>query len=109
MHMCESINIGTGAFYASKSLYFFCKIVSFVLKLYSMLHVSLLTHRYAAYVFSGYKSDLNWNCNAVLKYTNPCKGCSRCYSEESYNETMHKNRRWWHAFLPRKQPLVSGK
>ncbi|KAH0950761.1 hypothetical protein HN011_005621 [Eciton burchellii] len=61
--------------------------------------------KYAAYVFSGYKSDLNWKCNAVLKYTNPCKGCSCCYSKESYNEST--NRRWWHTFLPRKQIIVS--
>ncbi|EZA62691.1 Acylglycerol kinase, mitochondrial [Ooceraea biroi] len=62
--------------------------------------------KYAAYVFSGYKSDLNWRCNAVLKYTNPCEGCSRCYSKESYNESVNMNRRWWHAFLPRKQTFV---
>jgi len=65
--------------------------------------------RYAAYVFSGYKSDLNWKCNAILKYTNPCKGCSCCYSKEFYNEPTDMNKRWWHVFLPRKQILLSGK
>lgn len=64
--------------------------------------------KYAAYVFNGYKSDLNWKCNAVLKYTNPCKGCSYCYSKEMYyNQSANSNRRWWHAFLPRKQTSTS--
>ncbi|EFN62771.1 Acylglycerol kinase, mitochondrial [Camponotus floridanus] len=63
--------------------------------------------KYAAYVFNGYKSDLNWNCNAIMKYTNPCKGCSHCYSKElSYNQSTNFNRRWWHAFLPKKQTFV---
>ncbi|XP_029673153.1 acylglycerol kinase, mitochondrial isoform X1 [Formica exsecta] len=63
--------------------------------------------KYAAYVFSGYKSNLNWKCNAVMKYSNPCKGCSYCYSKElSYNQSTNLNRRWWHAFLPKKQTLV---
>ncbi|XP_070158790.1 acylglycerol kinase, mitochondrial isoform X2 [Polyergus mexicanus] len=63
--------------------------------------------KYAAYVFSGYKSDLNWKCNAVMKYSKPCKGCSCCYSKElSYNQSTNLNRRWWHAFLPKKQTLV---
>ncbi|XP_072761009.1 acylglycerol kinase, mitochondrial isoform X2 [Anoplolepis gracilipes] len=64
--------------------------------------------KYAAYVFNGYKSDLNWKCNAVMKYTNPCKGCSHCYSKElAYNQSTNLNRRWWHAFLPKKQTFVS--
>ncbi|XP_071568150.1 acylglycerol kinase, mitochondrial isoform X1 [Temnothorax nylanderi] len=64
--------------------------------------------KYAAYVFSGYKSKLNWKCNAVMKYTNPCKGCSHCYSKDlSYNQSTNSNRRWWHAFLPKRQTLVS--
>jgi len=64
--------------------------------------------KYAAYVFSGYKSNLNWKCNAVMKYTNPCKGCSRCYSKDlSYNQFTNSNRRWWHALLPKRQIFVS--
>ncbi|KAL0100333.1 hypothetical protein PUN28_019594 [Cardiocondyla obscurior] len=64
--------------------------------------------KYAAYVFSGYKSNLNWKCNAVLKYTNPCKGCSRCYAKNfSYNQSTNSNRRWWHAFLPKNKTFVS--
>ncbi|KAL6447224.1 hypothetical protein ACFW04_001482 [Cataglyphis niger] len=63
--------------------------------------------KYAAYVFSGYKSDLNWKCNAVMKYTNPCKGCSYCYSKDlSYNQSTNLNKRWWHVFLPKKQTLI---
>ncbi|XP_020285907.1 acylglycerol kinase, mitochondrial isoform X2 [Pseudomyrmex gracilis] len=62
--------------------------------------------KYAAYIFSGYKSDLNWKCNAVMKYTNPCKGCSNCYSNElSHNHSASLSRRWWHAFLPKKKPF----
>ncbi|XP_011882144.1 PREDICTED: acylglycerol kinase, mitochondrial isoform X2 [Vollenhovia emeryi] len=64
--------------------------------------------KYAAYVFSGYKSQLSWKCNAEMKYTNPCKGCSRCYSKDlSYNQSTNSNRRWWHAFLPKRQTFVS--
>ncbi|XP_036147827.1 acylglycerol kinase, mitochondrial isoform X2 [Monomorium pharaonis] len=60
--------------------------------------------KYVAYVFSGYKSDLNWNCNAVMKYTNPCKGCSSCYSKNFFrDQSMYSNRRWWHVFLPKRQ------
>ncbi|XP_032685055.1 acylglycerol kinase, mitochondrial isoform X2 [Odontomachus brunneus] len=63
--------------------------------------------KYAAYVFSGYKSDLNWNCNAILKYTNPCKGCSYCYSREiSSDQSARSNRRWWNAFLPKTRTFV---
>ncbi|XP_025162874.1 acylglycerol kinase, mitochondrial isoform X2 [Harpegnathos saltator] len=63
--------------------------------------------KYAAYVFNGYKSDLNWKCNAVLKYTNPCKGCSHCYSKKiSSDQTANSNRRWWHAFLPKTRTFI---
>lgn len=64
--------------------------------------------KYAAYVFCGYKSDLTWKCNAMMKYTNPCKGCSRCCSKELiHNQSTNLNRRWWHAFLPKGQTFVS--
>ncbi|XP_011636985.1 acylglycerol kinase, mitochondrial isoform X1 [Pogonomyrmex barbatus] len=59
--------------------------------------------KYAAYLFNGYKSNLNWKCNALMKYTNPCKGCSCCYSKNSYNQSSNLNKRWWHAFLPKRQ------
>ncbi|KAG5328748.1 AGK protein, partial [Acromyrmex heyeri] len=65
--------------------------------------------KYAAYIFNGYKSNLTWKCNALMKYTNPCKGCSCCYSKDlSYNQFTNSNRRWWHAFLPKQQTFVSG-
>ncbi|XP_012219224.1 acylglycerol kinase, mitochondrial [Linepithema humile] len=63
--------------------------------------------KYAAYVFCGYKSDLTWKCNAVMKYTNPCKGCSRCYFEQLAYSQSNLNRRWWHAFLPKRQTFAS--
>ncbi|XP_014471802.1 PREDICTED: acylglycerol kinase, mitochondrial [Dinoponera quadriceps] len=64
--------------------------------------------KYAAYVFNGYKSDLNWKCNMTLKYTNPCKGCSHCYSKEIFSDqSANSNRRWWHAFLPKTRQFIS--
>lgn len=33
---------------------------------------------YAAYIFNGYKSSLNWNCSGTIKYTPPCVGCANC-------------------------------
>lgn len=72
------------------------------------LHLN--ANRYAAYVFNGYKSKLNWKCNAIMKYTNPCKGCSHCYSKDLSNtQSMNSNRRWWHVFLPKRQIFISGK
>lgn len=103
------INIGIGAPCASTSLNF--RTILFYMCIHFVLYFLLLdANRYAAYVFSGYKSNLNWKCNAVMKYSNPCKGCSYCYSKElSYNQSTNLNRRWWHAFLPKKQTLVPGK
>lgn len=102
-------NIGIGVPYASKSLNFF-KHKFFSLLCFVLYSLYLNINRYAAYVFNSYKSNLNWKCNAIMKYTNPCKGCSYCYSKDlSYNQSTNSNRRWWHAFLPRKQTFVSGK
>ncbi|XP_076239270.1 acylglycerol kinase-like protein Mulk [Calliopsis andreniformis] len=59
--------------------------------------------KYATYIFNGYKGSLNWNCDATVKYTNPCGGCSHCRQKNpSLNELNSTNRRWWHAFVPRK-------
>ncbi|XP_031833350.1 acylglycerol kinase-like protein Mulk isoform X2 [Nomia melanderi] len=59
---------------------------------------------YVTYVFNGYKKKLNWNCDATIKYTNPCDGCSNCYQKDmSLNEFANMNKRWWHAFIPRKR------
>ena len=59
--------------------------------------------KYATYILNGYKGSLNWNCDATIKYTNPCKGCSRCHqSDFLLNESINTNKRWWHAFIPKK-------
>nr|XP_033327193.1 acylglycerol kinase, mitochondrial isoform X1 [Megalopta genalis] len=57
--------------------------------------------KYATYILNGYKEKLNWNCDAVIKYTNPCDGCSRCHR----SDIISTNKRWWHAFLP-KRPSI---
>ncbi|XP_054003363.1 acylglycerol kinase, mitochondrial isoform X2 [Hylaeus anthracinus] len=59
--------------------------------------------KYATYVFNGWKGNLNWNCDVTMKYTDPCEGCSNCYQRNtSLNEFSNTNKRWWHAFVPRK-------
>ncbi|XP_076654981.1 acylglycerol kinase-like protein Mulk [Halictus rubicundus] len=54
--------------------------------------------KYATYIFNGYKEQLNWNCDATIKYTNPCDGCSRCHQ----SVILTTNKRWWHAFVPKR-------
>ncbi|XP_060821605.1 acylglycerol kinase, mitochondrial [Bombus pascuorum] len=54
--------------------------------------------KYVTYVFNGYEENLNKYCDAVLKYTLPCEGCSRCSQN---NLISNLNTRWWHVFLPR--------
>lgn len=61
---------------------------------------NILFSRYAAYVFSGLKTNLNWSLNGTLKYTDPCTGCSHCYQENQSNTSVEK--RWWHVFIPRR-------
>lgn len=58
---------------------------------------------YAAYFFSAFK-DLTWDCSCQLRYTLPCDGCNRCKSNNQIiiDNVPVANRRWWHAFLPRK-------
>ncbi|XP_053978909.1 acylglycerol kinase, mitochondrial isoform X2 [Hylaeus volcanicus] len=59
--------------------------------------------KYATYVFNGWKGNLNWNYDVTMKYTDPCKGCSNCYQRNTLlNEFSNTNKRWWHAFVPRK-------
>ncbi|KAF3420722.1 hypothetical protein E2986_00613 [Frieseomelitta varia] len=53
--------------------------------------------KYVTYIFNGPKENLNKYCDAILKYTLPCEGCSRC----SQNLISNLNTRWWHVFLPR--------
>lgn len=69
----------------------------------SLNQIAFPTLRYVTYVFTGYKKDVNWDCNATVRYTEPCHGCSRCYKEQQVpDETANTNRRWWQAILPRR-------
>lgn len=65
--------------------------------------------KYANYLVNGYEENLKWNCNAMMKYTDPCTGCSQCYQNTlSFCESSGSaNKRWWHAFLPRKTTFAS--
>ncbi|OXU30059.1 hypothetical protein TSAR_015262, partial [Trichomalopsis sarcophagae] len=54
--------------------------------------------RYMTYVFNGYKSDINWDCNGVIRYSDPCSGCSKCCQEQE--KQSPSGRRWWHSFVP---------
>ncbi|XP_076174287.1 acylglycerol kinase-like protein Mulk [Ptiloglossa arizonensis] len=59
--------------------------------------------KYVTYAFNGYKGNLNYNRDVTIKYTNPCDGCSQCYQRDtSLNEFGNTNKRWWHAFVPKK-------
>ncbi|XP_024943863.1 acylglycerol kinase, mitochondrial isoform X2 [Cephus cinctus] len=63
--------------------------------------------KYATYVFNGYKGDLNWDCDGVIRYTEPCDGCSRCYYEHQTTSNSTLERRWWHSFLPKRTSMPS--
>ncbi|XP_076297367.1 acylglycerol kinase-like protein Mulk [Lasioglossum baleicum] len=54
--------------------------------------------KYATYILNGYKDTLNWNCDATIKYSNPCDGCSSCHQPVAFTT----NKRWWHAFVPKR-------
>lgn len=54
--------------------------------------------KYATYIFSGYKSSLNWECNAEISYLEPCEGCSNCYITQK-----NTSKRWWARFWSRPQ------
>ncbi|XP_043269650.1 acylglycerol kinase, mitochondrial [Venturia canescens] len=64
--------------------------------------------KYVTYIFTGYKKDVNWDCNATVRYSEPCHGCSRCYKELHSTEETNTTRRWWQAFLPRKVVHATG-
>ncbi|KAG7197447.1 hypothetical protein KM043_013297 [Ampulex compressa] len=65
--------------------------------------------KYVTYIFNGYKQNLNWKCDAVIRYTSPCSGCSRCYKDMTLNQIQERNRRWWHAFTSKRTTLPSEK
>ncbi|XP_022909206.2 acylglycerol kinase, mitochondrial [Onthophagus taurus] len=54
--------------------------------------------KYATYIFNGYKNNLTWDCSALVRYSEPCQGCSNCYIEN--NPPIAK--RWYHRFLSNK-------
>ncbi|XP_014207286.1 acylglycerol kinase, mitochondrial [Copidosoma floridanum] len=55
--------------------------------------------RYATYIFNGYKKDINWSCSGIIRYLNPCYGCSRCYVDNK--EIISLKKRWWNMFVPK--------
>ncbi|XP_029032122.2 acylglycerol kinase, mitochondrial [Osmia bicornis bicornis] len=57
--------------------------------------------KYVTYILNGYKMNLNQYCNAMIKYTPPCEGCSRCSQKNFLNVPSNMNKRWWHVFVPR--------
>nr|XP_012137674.1 PREDICTED: acylglycerol kinase, mitochondrial isoform X2 [Megachile rotundata] len=57
--------------------------------------------KYVTYIFNGYKHDLNQYCDAIIKYTPPCDGCSHCSQTNFLSGSSNMNRRWWHIFAPR--------
>lgn len=58
--------------------------------------------KYVTYIFNGHKEDLNWKCDATIRYSDPCEGCSRCYQEQN-SPVEISTKRWWHAFVPRQR------
>lgn len=62
-------------------------------------YLFLFPFRYATYVFSGFKKDVNWDINGTIRYSDPCNGCSRCYNKDDNNDSSGS--RWWHVFIPR--------
>ncbi|XP_076766711.1 acylglycerol kinase-like protein Mulk [Xylocopa sonorina] len=65
--------------------------------------------KYATYVFNGFKDNLNQYCDAILKYTLPCEGCSRCNRNNSFlSGSSNLNTRWWHVFIPKTTPNISN-
>ncbi|XP_023318617.1 acylglycerol kinase, mitochondrial [Trichogramma pretiosum] len=51
--------------------------------------------RYATYLFSSYKSDIKWQHDGIIRYSDPCKGCSKCYKEDQIQQQT-TNKRWYH-------------
>ncbi|CAL7934367.1 unnamed protein product [Xylocopa violacea] len=65
--------------------------------------------KYATYVFNGFKNNLNQYCDAILKYTLPCEGCSRCNRNNSFlSGSSNLNTRWWHAFIPKTTTTINN-
>lgn len=56
---------------------------------------------YASFLFNGFSSKLTWNCDAKIRFTPPCDGCSNCFKKE---EKPIENRRWMAKFIPTSRP-----
>lgn len=48
--------------------------------------------KYATYIFNGYKDSLNWKCEALVNYSEPCEGCSNCVTHIEEKNTKWYNR-----------------
>ena len=48
---------------------------------------------------------MNWDCNGIIRYSDPCSGCSKCYNK---HETLRSQRRWWHAFVKKVDHFSTG-
>lgn len=57
---------------------------------------------YASFLFNGFSSKLTWNCNAKIRFTPPCDGCSNCFRKEEVKPI--ENRRWMAKFIPTSLP-----
>lgn len=56
---------------------------------------------YTAFLFNAFSDGLTWNCNAHLRYSPPCNGCSNCYVRPMATAGTNASggsRRWWSGF-----------
>ncbi|CAH1174025.1 unnamed protein product [Phaedon cochleariae] len=51
--------------------------------------------KYATYIFNGFKTELTWNCEAIMSYSLPCEGCSNCYKKKQ----QIINNGWFSRFI----------
>lgn len=54
---------------------------------------------YSAFLFNAFSDALTWNCNAHLRYSPPCSGCSNCFVKPVEAAPANSgSRRWWTGF-----------
>ncbi|KAG5893360.1 hypothetical protein JTB14_000125 [Gonioctena quinquepunctata] len=56
--------------------------------------------KYATYIFNGFKSKLSWNCEAVIRYSVPCEGCSNCCKKPQSTT----NNGWFSKYIKEENP-----
>lgn len=62
--------------------------------------------KYVTYIFNGFNTDLNEYCDAILRYTLPCQGCSRCRNQNTWQSGYsNTNARWWQVFVPKRNVI----